>query len=264
MLKKFATILIIAISGFPAFSEDMAKMRLLPGWVNDGGNHVFGVEIALNPGWKTYWRSPGGNGIPPQFDWTGSQNIGHLKIHWPSPQVLDSFGFKTVGYSDNVVFPVEIVPKNPNKPVSVALNLFYGICKDVCIPASANGQLKLAEGSVNSKKLIKDALATKALSKGEAGVKLIICEITPTQEGFNLDARITLKYAPSTNPYTVVETGNANLIAMPVSGQTDGNLVQFSTKASFYGTGGMIVDRSQFVITLLFSNQTIELAGCPA
>lgn len=239
-------------------------MRLLPGWINGDGNHVFGVEITLEPGWKTYWRSPGGNGIPPQFDWSGSQNVADVKIHWPSPSVLDSFGFKTVGYTEYVVFPVEIAPKNAEKPVSIALNLFYGICKEVCIPANSNAQLALAEGTKSTKQLIRNSLATKALTKGEAGVKSITCEITPTENGFDLRTNITLKNAPVANPYTVIETGNDNLIAMPVTGQTSGNTVQLSTKASYYGSGGMIVDRSRFTITLLFANQTIELSGCPA
>ena len=31
-----------------------------------------GVEIRLDPGWKTYWRYPGDSGVPPALDFAGS------------------------------------------------------------------------------------------------------------------------------------------------------------------------------------------------
>ena len=34
-----------------------------------------GVEIKLKAGWKTYWRYPGDAGVPPRFDWSGSENL---------------------------------------------------------------------------------------------------------------------------------------------------------------------------------------------
>ena len=34
-----------------------------------------GLQIKLAPGWKTYWRTPGDAGIPPHFDWVGSENL---------------------------------------------------------------------------------------------------------------------------------------------------------------------------------------------
>ena len=66
-----------------------------------------GIEIVLPPGWKTYWRQPMGNGIPPQFDWSGSKNVAQVQLHWPSPEVFETYGMKSAGYEGQVVFPVQ-------------------------------------------------------------------------------------------------------------------------------------------------------------
>lgn len=105
-----------------------------------------GVEIKLKPGWKTYWRTPGDSGVPPQFSWKGSQNLKSANILWPAPHWLkDEFGV-SIGYKDQVVFPVEITPIDTTKPVHLKLSLAYAACKEVCIPVRAKMSLKLASG----------------------------------------------------------------------------------------------------------------------
>src|SRR5208282_2413725 len=45
-----------------------------------------GVEIQLDPGWKTYWRAPGDSGVPPTLDFSGSENVKSVTVLWPAPQ----------------------------------------------------------------------------------------------------------------------------------------------------------------------------------
>ena len=47
-----------------------------------------GVEIRLKSGWHTYWRYPGDAGVPPRFDFTGSQNVKAVDVLWPAPQPI--------------------------------------------------------------------------------------------------------------------------------------------------------------------------------
>ena len=76
-----------------------------------GARHRAGVEIRLERGWKTYWRYPGDAGVPPRFDWTGSENLASAAIRWPAPRlIVDETGMKSIGYHDDVIFPVAIVP----------------------------------------------------------------------------------------------------------------------------------------------------------
>src|SRR5271163_1985315 len=45
-----------------------------------------GVEIRLDPGWKTYWRDPGDSGVPPKLDFSGSDNVKSVTVLWPAPE----------------------------------------------------------------------------------------------------------------------------------------------------------------------------------
>src|ERR1700727_970436 len=60
-----------------------------------------GVEIKLDPGWKTYWRDPGDSGVPPTLDFSGSDNVKSVTVLWPAPELFpDGAGGKSIGYVD--------------------------------------------------------------------------------------------------------------------------------------------------------------------
>ncbi|MDA1132434.1 MAG: protein-disulfide reductase DsbD family protein [Proteobacteria bacterium] len=102
-----------------------------------------GVHLALEPGWETYWRSPGDAGVPPTFDWRGSVNVMGATVSWPTPQKFTTFGMTTWGYLDEVVFPVELAVADPAQPVRIDLALTYAVCMNICIPVSATLTLDL-------------------------------------------------------------------------------------------------------------------------
>ncbi len=108
-----------------------------------GNRLVAGVHLKLEKGWKTYWRIPGDAGVPPQFDWSGSENVGELRVLWPAPKRLkDAYG-TSIGYYDEVVFPVIIAPKEAGQSVSLKLKFGYAVCKDICIPIEAAIDLQI-------------------------------------------------------------------------------------------------------------------------
>ena len=41
-----------------------------------------GVAIQLQPGWKTYWRTPGDSGVPPRFDFSKFDNVQAVIVLW--------------------------------------------------------------------------------------------------------------------------------------------------------------------------------------
>lgn len=127
-----------------------------------------GVHVKLEKGWKTYWRVPGDAGVPPHFDWSGSSNVGDLKVLWPAPTRLhDDYG-TSIGYYDEVVFPVLIKPKNAGKPVNIELKFSYAVCKDICIPAEAAIQLQITK--VQSSNPDTQALLTRYLEQVPAHI----------------------------------------------------------------------------------------------
>ncbi|MEG4641374.1 protein-disulfide reductase DsbD domain-containing protein, partial [Paracoccus sp. APAP_BH8] len=43
------------------------------------GHRMTALHLRLEPGWKTYWRSPGDAGVPPRFDWAASRNLAEVR-----------------------------------------------------------------------------------------------------------------------------------------------------------------------------------------
>jgi DsbC/DsbD-like thiol-disulfide interchange protein len=129
----------------PWVKETYSKVRLVGGAVDDHGatRSIAGVQIHLDPGWKTYWRSPGDSGVPPQFDWSGSKNLKQAQVLYPAPHRFADANGSAIGYEDEVVFPVEITPERPDEPVELKLNVAYGLCKTLCIPNEASLSLEL-------------------------------------------------------------------------------------------------------------------------
>ena len=121
--------------------------RLIAGAKSKASNATFvraGIEIKLDAGWHTYWRDPGDTGVPPTFDFSGSDNVKSATVLWPAPeQFPDGAGGTSIGYVDHVVLPLRVTPDDPAKPSSLHLKLGYAVCGNLCIPAEAHLQLAL-------------------------------------------------------------------------------------------------------------------------
>jgi suppressor for copper-sensitivity B len=105
-----------------------------------------GLEFALQPGWKTYWRSPGDAGFPVTVDWAGSRNVAAAQMAWPAPHRFSLFGLETFGYKDQVVFPIAVRPETAGQPVVLNAKVNYLVCAEICIPHDAQLRLELPSG----------------------------------------------------------------------------------------------------------------------
>src|SRR5204863_2043530 len=118
-----------------------SAVRLLAG-SHSGAVLLGGIAFQLEPGWKTYWRTPGDSGVPPRFDFSKSENIEAVTILWPAPTKFDDgAGGHSVGYHNQFVLPLRIVVKNPDKPMTLRADIDYAVCKELCIPVTANAAL---------------------------------------------------------------------------------------------------------------------------
>jgi len=134
-----------ASAGKPAASDWVqahhTRVRLIAGqYLNDEKKLKLqaGIHIELDPGWKTYWRTPGGaGGVAPYFDWQRSVNLKSAEVLFPAPARIAGEDGVSIGYKGAVVFPVKIEAVDPGKPVQLALRLDYGVCKDICVPVQA-------------------------------------------------------------------------------------------------------------------------------
>src|SRR5689334_18982641 len=122
-----------------------ATMRLIAGGPPQPRNAPLraGVALKLAPGWKTYWRYPGDSGVPPRFDFAGSQNVKDVTVAWPAPHRFSDDSGITIGYKDDVIFPLHVVPQDPGKPVRLRVKADYAICEKICIPAEGRAELLL-------------------------------------------------------------------------------------------------------------------------
>jgi DsbC/DsbD-like thiol-disulfide interchange protein len=101
-----------------------------------------GIEIRLDPGWKTYWRYPGDSGVPPTFDFAGSLNVKSVTVLWPAPHRFpDGAGGTSIGYKGDFVLPVHIVPQDASRPATLKAKINYAVCERQCVPVDAKAEL---------------------------------------------------------------------------------------------------------------------------
>src|SRR5260370_7899101 len=120
-----------------------SAVRLLAG-SRSGAVLLGGIAVQLQPGWKTYWRTPGDSGVPPRFDFSKSENIEAVTVLWPAPAKFDDgAGGHSMGYHGQVVLPLRIVAKNADKPVMLRLGINYAVCDNISLPLQPTTQLAL-------------------------------------------------------------------------------------------------------------------------
>ena len=145
MQRLKITLLTAAIAcgtGLPAAASSSAwydseggKVRLVTSGKPDEAGRIHGVlEIALKPGWKTYWRDPGDAGVPPQIDVSASTNITDAAFSFPPPQRHDDGYGKWAGYNHPVSLPVTFTVSSPGDAAVIDADIFLGICETICIP----------------------------------------------------------------------------------------------------------------------------------
>ena len=129
--------------------NDKSKVRLISSkTATDNQNLILlGLEYQLEPGWKTYWKSPGGGGFPQMIVWNNSENISNIDLEWPTPSEFEILGLTSIGYYDRVVFPLKLKLLDKNKTTKINLNTNYLVCKNICIPGNANLYLEIPPGN---------------------------------------------------------------------------------------------------------------------
>jgi DsbC/DsbD-like thiol-disulfide interchange protein len=137
-----------------------SAVRLLAG-SRSGSVLLGGIAVQLDPGWKTYWRTSGDSGVPPRFDFSKSDNIEAVTVLWPAPKKFDDGGGgNSLGYHNQVVLPLRIVPKNTDKPVTLRADISYAVCEKLCIPVEASTELTFASVASTEDSILSAALDT--------------------------------------------------------------------------------------------------------
>src|SRR3569833_4279852 len=137
----FAAPVVRAEDASPWQRDAHSAVRLLAG-SRSGAVLLGGIAFQIQPGWKTYWRMPGDSGVPPRFDFSKSDNVEAVTVMWPAPLKFDDgAGGHSIGYHDQIVLPLRIVARSPDKPVTLRAEINYAVCEKLCIPVDAKLEL---------------------------------------------------------------------------------------------------------------------------
>jgi DsbC/DsbD-like thiol-disulfide interchange protein len=246
----------------PGLPTPPAEARLIEGWQAADGTYVAAVEIRLAPGWYTYWRMLGEAGVPPMLDWSRSKNLASARPEWPRPVVFESYGMQTIGYAGELVLPVVLTPERPGEPVTVALDLAFGACKDICVPTEVRLQAELVPGrQASGRARIEAARAARPSTPEEAGVTAVTCGLDAGAGGAELVASVTFATDPAPDKTVVIEPGQRNLRIGPAQSHTRGRTV--SARAPVR-SGGAAIDRGALRLTLIGPDRAIDIRGCRA
>ncbi|MGY3436505.1 MULTISPECIES: protein-disulfide reductase DsbD family protein [unclassified Marinovum] len=113
----------------------------------EAGTLSAGLVLTLEDGWKTYWRSPGEVGLPPELDWSEAENVAKTELLFPAPTRFTAFDIENFGYGKAVTFPIQITLAEPGAATTLRTEVRLLVCKDVCIPEDFTLTLPLPAGT---------------------------------------------------------------------------------------------------------------------
>jgi suppressor for copper-sensitivity B len=172
-------------------------LRLQPGAVN-GATAELGLTLALKPGWKTYWRTPGDAGIPPRIDLGATAvNVAGLDVAYPAPHRFGAADAPSLGYSGTVTLPLTVHLADPARPARVVLSVMLGVCRDICVPVTEEIVAEIVPGASGAASAVIAAarravphpvaagapLSVVALSRADAADPVVLLDIDPGPDG---------------------------------------------------------------------------------
>jgi len=260
MLKYLISALLFPIAAL-AQNMDYGSVKLLKGWQAEDGSYQIALEFKLNEGWKTYWRSPGPAGLPPVFNWENSANLGDVRYDWPTPEIIDQGGMTTLGYHDTFVLPIRVSPETEG-PIRLVMDLNFGVCSDICMPAQAvflarlNGSADEGVGRINA------ALAHAPDTGEDAGLLSINCAVSPRTKGAEITANMTFA-TPMEDAFVVVESDDGDVWIDLPEATSQGASLQAKAPMQYYGFGEMELNFAALTVSVFGAERAVEIEGCP-
>ncbi|MGQ0564583.1 MAG: protein-disulfide reductase DsbD domain-containing protein [Gemmobacter sp.] len=261
-MRALIALVLLQLAAAPLRAEEpLVRAQLLNGWQTGSGTQMTGLHLRMVPGWKTYWRSPGDAGIPPRFDWSGSQNVKSARIHWPAPHVFTTNGLRSIGYEGEVVLPVELTPQDPAAPMRLVVEVEMGVCRDICVPATVQLEAALTTPGAPDP-AIGRALAAQPVSARKAGLKEATCRVSPIADGLRIEADLVLPPTGGAEA-VVIEGGSPDIWVSEPEVTRDGT--RLTATADMVAPSGepFALDRGALVLTVLGTRQVVEFRGCP-
>jgi DsbC/DsbD-like thiol-disulfide interchange protein len=244
----------------PWVGDSRSRARLIAGAADDH-RLTAGVELKLSEGWKTYWRYPGDSGVPPQFDFSGSENVAGVEVAWPAPKRLTLPDETLIGYTESVTWPLRITAMDRTKPVVLRVRLDYAVCEKLCVPVNAALSLVLDQLPATPPALLAAAEAripqpTALGAPGPLSVRAV------RQEEANGRPRVMVEVA-APGPVELFAEGPSPDWALPVpqpTGQTSDGLQRFVFDLDGVPPGAKTAG-ANLKLTAVSGDQAIEVSA---
>lgn len=126
-----------------------ARLLVDQATVTPGQPFRVGVHLTQDPGWHTYWRSPGDIGLPTEITWQLPDGTVVEPYAFPVPQRFEQEGIVSFGYDDQVLFfsTVTLPATVPAGEVVVAADARWLVCETSCIPGEVKLSLPVTVGA---------------------------------------------------------------------------------------------------------------------
>lgn len=108
-----------------------------------GNPLTIGFHVTLEKNWHTYWVNPGDSGTPLHIAFKNAPGLTVKQVHMPVPERLLTGPLVTFGYSNEVLFLVDVEVAPHVKAGDFSAEVEWLVCEDVCIPAFDTVQLSL-------------------------------------------------------------------------------------------------------------------------
>lgn len=262
MQKHAALTVSLAMMATPnAVYAGVSDISFLNGWRDTDGYHYGAIKIELEDGWKTYWRSPQGAGIPPILVMHQAHNITDVQIMYPRPNLYWEFGEQVLGYTDGVTFPIRFKLDDVDDVAALQSELMFGVCKDVCVPMEFNFAAQLSADDSQGTQEIRSALADGPKRAETVGAGMTSCQIIPDDQSYTLSA--DLKWSSSESPvFAVVEYPNDAFWVTPVETHMSNGALGLKATVKYYGTGSGFLQRDAIRVSILTDSYLVEFRGC--
>lgn len=168
-------------------------VRLIAAGPLENGQYLAGLEFLLEPGWHTYWRYPGDAGIPPQISFEGAENFADAEVLYPAPERYDDGFSESIVYHDGIVLPIRVTPEDAERSVRLSVDVFFGICKEICVPGDAALSLDLdpaAETDKLAARLIERDLAAVPEAGADGDVRISSITLTDQRDSLVIEAEV--------------------------------------------------------------------------
>jgi len=104
------------------------------------------VRLTHAPGWHSYWQVAGDSGLPTRIAWRLPPGFRAGELQWPVPRRLAIGALVDYGYEGETLLLARVETPADLGPVAVehlGAHVQWLMCRDVCIPASADLVLDL-------------------------------------------------------------------------------------------------------------------------